>query len=130
MSSKQGILISNKLFFRYCQLSLPGGSIKSSGFRMPFEYAFEVATVLLVFQLDAGLGCVDADWWYSFDYPGCSVCPNSNTYLKGLWRSEQAPGDERIGRIELGRCCQAYDQAYANQPVTCSSANWVSTLDW
>ena len=97
---------------------------------MPFEIGFEVATVLLVFQLDAGLGCVNADWQYSFDHPGWSVCPNSNTYLKGLWRHDQAPGDERIGRIEFGKCCPVSDQTYANHSATCSNANWVSTLYW
>ncbi|KAL9981034.1 hypothetical protein ACROYT_G009689, partial [Oculina patagonica] len=49
--------------------------------------------------------CEEADWQASLDRQGWSVCPQNNTYLKGLWRNVRKSGDERVGRIEFGRCC-------------------------
>ncbi|KAL9955508.1 hypothetical protein ACROYT_G036842 [Oculina patagonica] len=73
--------------------------------------------------------CDKADWGASLDRTGWSVCPQKNTYLKGLWRHERKWGDERVGRIEYGRCCPALEEDFANQPAVCSNANWRSTLD-
>ncbi|XP_078343981.1 uncharacterized protein LOC144629619 [Oculina patagonica] len=73
--------------------------------------------------------CDKADWVESLDRAGWSKCPQTNTYLKGLWRNDRKEGDERVGRIEYGRCCQASEEAFANQPAVCNNANWRITLD-
>ncbi|KAL9987757.1 hypothetical protein ACROYT_G002114 [Oculina patagonica] len=73
--------------------------------------------------------CDQADWWASLDRRGWSLCPQNNTYLKGLWRHDRVPGDERVGRIEFGRCCTPWEKDFANQPAVCNNANWWSTLD-
>ncbi len=73
--------------------------------------------------------CDKADWEASLDREGWSKCPKSNTYLRGLYRTDRDPDDERVGRIEYGRCCPASESAYTNQPATCSNANWATTLD-
>lgn len=96
---------------------------------MRFVFAIQLFSVLLVFQPDTSLTCDQADWSVSLDRTGWSKCPKTNTYLKGLWRNDRAPGDERVGRIEYGRCCPASESGYANQPATCSNANWLHTLD-
>ncbi|KAL9987750.1 hypothetical protein ACROYT_G002106 [Oculina patagonica] len=46
--------------------------------------------------------CDQADWRASLDRSGWSLCPQKNTYLKGLWRH--------------------------NRPAVCNNANWRSTL--
>ncbi|KAL9955813.1 hypothetical protein ACROYT_G037196 [Oculina patagonica] len=73
--------------------------------------------------------CDQADWQASLDRAGWSVCPQKNTYLKGLWRDDRVPGDERVGRIEFGRCCPAWEKAFVDQPALCTKANWWRTLD-
>ncbi|XP_078363428.1 uncharacterized protein LOC144647504 [Oculina patagonica] len=73
--------------------------------------------------------CEEADWQASLDRQGWSVCPQNNTYLKGLWRNVRKSGDERVGRIEFGRCCTPWERVFANQPAVCTNANWWSTLD-
>ena len=62
-----------------------------------------------MFQTAESLSCDQADWLASLDRVGWSVCPRSTTYLEGLYRSEYRPGDERVGRIEYGRCGEATD---------------------
>lgn len=96
---------------------------------MQFVFAIQVISVLLVFQPKTSLSCDQANWEVSLDRWQWSVCPRSNTYLKGLWRNNRQPGDERLGRIEYGRCCAASEPAYANQPATCKNADWTLTLD-
>ena len=96
---------------------------------MPFEFAIQLLSVLLVFRTVESLSCDTADWLASLDRVGWSVCPRSNTYLVGLLRSSSVPGDERVGRIEQGRCCEAADPTYANQPASCKNANWYYLLD-
>ena len=44
-------------------------------------------------------------------------------------RSAMLLGDERVGRLEEGRCCEADEPIYAIQPAACSNANWASTLN-
>ena len=74
-------------------------------------------------------GCNKASWWGSLDTPSrWSVCPRNNTYLKGFWRSQNKTGDERVGRLEKGRCCDAAELRYAGQPSRCVNANWSRTL--
>lgn len=96
---------------------------------MQVELAIQLLTVLLMLQTVESLSCDQADWLASLDRVGWSVCPRSTTYLKGLYRSEYRPGDERVGRIEYGRCCEATDAIYTNQPATCKNANWYYLLD-
>ncbi|KAL9952520.1 hypothetical protein ACROYT_G039788 [Oculina patagonica] len=93
------------------------------------RFVIRLTCVLLVFKPDTSLNCDQADWSISLDTTGWSVCPKTNTYLKGLWRNDRQLGDERIGRIEFGRCCPASESAYTNQPAVCENANWVITLD-
>ena len=57
------------------------------------------------------------------------MCRKMNTYLRGFRRSARLPGEERVGRLEEGRCCKADESIYAFQPAVCSNANWTSTLD-
>lgn len=94
---------------------------------MWFAFAVQLISVLLMFQ--PAKSCDQADWSVSLDRATWSTCPSSNTYLRGLWRNDRHPGDERVGRIEYGRCCKATEPSYTNQPSTCSNANWLHTLD-
>ena len=96
---------------------------------MWFVFAIQLISVLLRFQSVKSYSCDEADWQVSLDRIGWSRCPKDNTYLTGLWRHERYYGDERVGRIEFGKCCAATEPGYANQPATCSNANWQSTLD-
>ncbi|KAL9955812.1 hypothetical protein ACROYT_G037195 [Oculina patagonica] len=89
----------------------------------------EDVTISFDNKADGKSQCDQADWQASLDRAGWSVCPQKNTYLKGLWRNDRVPGDERVGRIEYGRCCTAWEKAFANQPAVCTKANWWRTLD-
>ena len=97
--------------------------------RMWFVFALQVISELLMFQPAKCASCDKADWSVSLDRAVWSTCPKSNTYLRGLWRSPRQAGDERVGRIEYGRCCQAIEPSYTNKPATCSIANRQHTLD-
>ena len=81
---------------------------------MRFEFAIQLLSVLLVFQNVESLSCDQAAWLDSLDRAGETVCYRSNKHLKGLFRSPFVLGDERVGRIEYGRCCEATDSIYAN----------------
>ena len=96
---------------------------------MRLVFNIHVIITMLMFNPDTSQTCDVADWEKSLDREGWSVCPKLNTYLRGIWRHDLVQRDERVGRIEAGRCCEADDLAYANQPPTCSDANWKSTLD-
>ena len=91
--------------------------------------ALQVISGLLMFQPAKCASCDQADWGVSLDRAIWSTCPKRNTYLRGLWRSPRQAGDERVGRIESGRCCKATESIYANQSANCSNANWGPTLD-
>ncbi|XP_078353452.1 uncharacterized protein LOC144638135 [Oculina patagonica] len=82
-----------------------------------------------LYSADYKSKCDKVDWQVSLDRTGWSVCPQKNTYLKGLWRNDRRPGDERVGLIEYGRCCTASEKYFADQPADCNNANWRSTLD-
>ena len=82
-----------------------------------------------MFQPAKCASCDNADWSVSLDRATWSTCPKRNTYLRGLWRNSREEGDERVGRIEYGRCCQAIEPSYINKPATCSNANWKHTLN-
>ena len=91
---------------------------------------FAAISMLLTVLTDANLrNCNVADWVASLDKATWSKCPKSSTYLRGLWRNDRLPGDERVGRIEHGWCCPAKEHSYDNEIATCSNANWRHTLD-
>lgn len=97
---------------------------------MNVVFAISVVSTLLICQADITLSqCDQADWSVSLDRATWSTCPNSMTYLRGMWRNDRHPGDERVGRIEYGRCCRATEPTYVHKPSTCSNANWLHTLD-
>ena len=96
---------------------------------MHFEFAIHVIVTLLMFKPATSQTCDAANWWTSLDRQGWSVCPKMNTYLRGFLRSGRLLGDERVGRLEEGRCCVADEPLYSIQPAACSNANWASTLD-
>ncbi len=97
---------------------------------MKIVLAIQLIIVLLMFQPDISLSdfCQNADWKTSLEQEGWSECP-SDTYLIALFRNDRAPGNETVGRIELGQCCIALGLFYANQSATCINANWMTTLD-
>ncbi|XP_044166631.1 thrombospondin-2-like isoform X1 [Acropora millepora] len=97
--------------------------------RMWFAFAIQLISGLLMFQPAKCASCDQADWSVSLDRAVWSTCPKRNTYLRGLWRSPQQVGDERVGRIEYGRCCQATEPSYTNKTANCSNADWQHTLD-
>ena len=96
---------------------------------MNLEFAIHVITTLLMLKSATSQTCDVANWWASLDRQGWSVCPKMNTYLRGFWRSDRLLGDERVGRLEEGRCCEAAEPIYAIQPAACLNANWESILD-
>ncbi|XP_058941677.2 properdin-like isoform X1 [Pocillopora verrucosa] len=95
---------------------------------MKFGLALYFISMLLIIQPDAILSCDTANWWASLDKKGWSVCPNDRTFLKGLWRNDPS-GNNGLWLIEEGKCCRAKEPSYANQPSTCTNANWWRTLD-
>ena len=106
------------------------GALNRGEYRMRIEFAIQLISVLLMLLPNATLStCELADWQVSLDRPTWSTCPKNDTYLRGLWRSPQKLGDERVGRIEAGWCCPASEPSYVNQAATCSNANWQYTLD-
>ena len=99
---------------------------------MRFVFAIQLISVLLMFRPSASQSCACdiANWWVTLDRQTWSVCPKTNTYLRGFWRSPRLLGDERVGRLEEGKCCEADLPIYATQPASCSNAiDWKSTLD-
>ena len=96
---------------------------------MWFVFAIQLISVLLMFHPVKSLYCASANWEDSLDKPTWSKCSGTNTYLKEFWRNKKHIGDERVGRIEYGYCCPATEPSYANQPATCSNADWLHTLD-
>ena len=97
---------------------------------MWFAFTLQLIGVLLMFQPDkSSSSCDVTNWEDSLDRATWSKCPNPKTYLRGLWRNDKHPGDERVGRIEHGWCCTATEPSYTDQPATCSNADWLHTLD-
>ncbi|CAH3042153.1 unnamed protein product [Pocillopora meandrina] len=100
---------------------------------MQFVFIIHLISLMLIFVMVHRVmseRCNNSNWWESLDRtPGWSVCPRNNTYLKGFWRSSNKTGDERVGRLELGKCCDAAEPRYAGQPSRCVNANWSRTLD-
>ena len=105
-------------------------TVKQSDYRMNLEFAICVIFALvLMFKRATSQTCDIANWWENLDKREWSVCPKMNTYLRGFLRSNKLLGDERVVRLEKGRCCEADEPSYAIQPTVCSYANWTSTLD-
>ncbi|XP_027056755.1 uncharacterized protein LOC113683680 [Pocillopora damicornis] len=100
---------------------------------MQFVFINHLISLMLIFVMVHRVlseGCNSASWWGSLDTPSrWSVCPRNNTYLRGFWRSPHKTGDERVGRLEEGRCCDAAEPRYAGQPSRCVNANWSRTLN-
>lgn len=97
--------------------------------RMHFVATFPLISMLLIFDAVSSQTCQNANWWASLDRKGWSECPKSNTYLKGLWRNDFRYGDERTGRIEMGKCCQAsVGSKPLEEPSSCSNADWSTVL--
>ena len=93
------------------------------------ELAIHVIITLLMFKPATSHTCDVADWSDSLDQQGWSVCPEIYMYLRGFWRSDKMLGDENVGRLEKGLCCEAHEPSYAIQLQDCFYANWTSTLD-
>lgn len=97
---------------------------------MRIVFAIQLISVLLMLLPDTSLStCVLGDWRESLGRATWSKCPKTNTYLRGFKRGARTQRNERVGRVEYGLCCPASDTSNANQPATCSSANWSDTLD-
>ena len=120
-----------RLYFRSTStaFSVWRDTVKQSAYRMDLEFAIRVMITLLMFRPATSKTCEVAYWWDSLDTQGWSLCPSITLYLIGFWRSDKLLGDERVGRIEYGRCCKADEPSYAIQLQACLHANWASTLD-
>ena len=93
---------------------------------MKFAFGFQLIGALLMFQPDKSFSCDQADWRATLDAATWSKCPKTNTYLRGLWRNDKQPGDERVGRIEYGRCCSATEPSYTEILFTYFALNYHS----
>lgn len=87
-----------------------------------------VISMSLIFQFTLSQTCDTANWWGRLDKEGWSVCPKTNTYLKGFWRNDPSESNG-VWLLEEGKCCAASEPSYTNQPATCRNVNWWSTLD-
>ena len=119
------VIIENELANSYVAIRVEKRWLR----RPPTYVGINVYTRVYVFRIAPVPECKTADWGVSLDKQGWSECPQTNKYLKGLWRHDSIPGDERVGRIEFGRCCEADEPCYTLQPATCSNANWTTLLD-
>ena len=94
----------------------------------PFSQLCSWLTKTPFHSAGTGVSCDTANWWGSLDKKGWSVCPKTNTYLKGFWRNDPSGGNG-VWLLEEGKCCAASEPSYTNQPATCRNENWWSTLD-
>ena len=120
-----------RLYFRSTSttFSLWRDAVKQSDYRMNLEFAICVIIALgLMFKPATSQTCDVANWWESFYKQGWSVCPKMNTYPRGFMRSDRLLGDVRVVHLKEGRCCEAEEPNYTNQPAPCLYANWASTL--
>ncbi|XP_001639919.2 aerolysin [Nematostella vectensis] len=84
-----------------------------------------LALALLVSPLQ---GCSEANWQISFDKEGYSTCNSKNDYINGLYRNNNAGGNDGIHLIEKARCCPI-PYPFWYQPTDCVIADWVHSLD-
>ncbi|PFX19588.1 Angiopoietin-1 receptor [Stylophora pistillata] len=103
------------------------------------RFAFVISCIILLLGFIVGSTltasqfsnhrCDKANWWASLDRNTWSVCPETNIYLRGFWRSAFKKRDERVGRLQEGRCCDAVLPEYAGQPATCSEVDLSDKLN-
>ncbi|XP_059140356.1 aerolysin-like [Physella acuta] len=87
---------------------------------------------ILILTLAAGGGdaaCTNANWWYSFEAAGLSMCDNNNDFITGFYRHDRTSWtDDYLYRLEEATCC------FVTWPWTHSKtqvvmADWWSTFD-
>ena len=95
-------------------------------YRMWFLF---IISMSLIFQFTLSQTCETANWWASLDKKGWSVCPKTNTYLKGFWRNDPS-GSNGVWLLEEGKCCAASEPSYTNKPATCRNEKLVEYTGW
>jgi hypothetical protein len=75
----------------------------------------------------AGLECVKANWWRSFDRKGWSTCPHGY-FMHGLYRTGHIGWwrNNQLWHIEEAQCCKPKNTKGYGQ---CVHANWWSSFD-
>ncbi|XP_046863842.1 uncharacterized protein LOC124457679 isoform X2 [Xenia sp. Carnegie-2017] len=77
----------------------------------------------------AASGCVNANWWKSFDKKGWSKCDNAKQFITGFYRSKLNKfNNDGIYKLEEAKCCPS-SSLHAGQRSTCKNANWWKSLD-
>ncbi|XP_022777655.1 uncharacterized protein LOC111319090, partial [Stylophora pistillata] len=117
--------------FRCCKMkneSLLSIFATSRGQRCCYSLSITI-NVVFKFSKFTVQNCEEADWEASLDQIGWSMCPRNTTFLRGLWRHDPMPGDNRVGRIEFGNCCRAEEPTFINQSSTCLNADWSLLLN-
>lgn len=66
-------------------------------------------------------GCVDANWWGSFDSQGWSNCPD-NTYIQGFYKNSC----DWLYCLEMAKCCPIQGSKGRGD---CGGQNWWSSFD-
>ena len=51
--------------------------------------------------------CNMANWWYSFDKKGWSLCDSTMEYMTGMERNTNRGDNDKIYLLEKAKCCQA-----------------------
>ena len=67
--------------------------------------------------------CNMANWWYSFDKKGWSLCDSTMEYMTGMERSTNQGDNDKIYLLEKAKCCQAPSPNRESQS-TCLIADW------
>ncbi|XP_046863892.1 uncharacterized protein LOC124457749 isoform X2 [Xenia sp. Carnegie-2017] len=68
-------------------------------------------------------GCVNANWWVSFNKQGWSTCDTTNQFITGFYRSALSANYDGLYRLEEAKCCKS-SPIYIGQKSTCQNANW------
>ena len=90
--------------------------------------------LLFVFVASASAGCYSANWWDLLDrrtntWATCDLNKKAK-YITGFWRSANGgASDERVGRLEMAKCCCPAAQYTATPDAACVNANWWASLD-
>ena len=67
--------------------------------------------------------CNMANWWYSFDKKGWSLCDSTMEYMTGMERNTNRGDNDKIYLLEKAKCCQAPSPNRESQS-TCLIADW------
>ncbi|XP_073242402.1 uncharacterized protein [Porites lutea] len=67
--------------------------------------------------------CNMANWWYSFDKNGWSLCDSTMEYMTGMERNTNRGDNDKIYLLEKAKCCQAPSPNRESQS-TCLIADW------